>query len=99
LALFFLTVSFKYFAHEIFLGGKMNLTKCDSKGRVYLKEEIRAKYGREFLILQTLKEIILLPVPENPIKDLEELGKMIPIKSLQEIKKKIRSRGMQDVVR
>jgi hypothetical protein len=77
----------------------MNLTRCDSKGRVYLKEEIRAKYGREFLMLQALEEIILLPVPENPMKDLEELGKMIPIKSLHEIKKKIKLRAMQDVVR
>lgn len=74
------------------------MAKCDSKGRVYLKEEIRAKYGREFLILQAPKEIILLPVPENPLKDLEALGKMIPARSLHEIKKKIRSRAMQDVI-
>lgn len=50
------------------------LTKCDSKGRLYLKDTIREKYGELFYLVQMPGELLLIPIPKDPIKELAELG-------------------------
>lgn len=68
----------------------MEVSKCDSKGRLHLKASIRSKYGERFFVLDLPSEILLFPVPADPIADLEQIGEAMPDKSIHEIKKMIR---------
>ena len=71
--------------------------KCDSKGRLYLREAIRAKYGDAFIVVETSHGLTLLPVPKDPVKDLAELGKALKGQSIREIKNRIRERAKREV--
>ena len=53
----------------------MQETQCDAKGRIYLREKTRARYGKRFVVVEAPDEIILLPIPDDPVADLAEFGK------------------------
>jgi len=84
-------------SHLLALGENMKETTCDRKGRVYLRESVRAKYGDKFVLLEAPGELVLLPVPKDPVKDLEELGKPLRHLSLREIRRIIDRRARQEV--
>ena len=66
------------------------IVKCDDRGRLLLFKEIRDFYGDEFYVVKAPKEIVLIPVPENPLMALEEEGKKIPKKiTIEQMKKEI----------
>ena len=75
----------------------MKQTICDTKGRIYLQESVRAKYGDKFVLLEAPGELVLLPVPKDPVKDLEELGKPLQPLSLRAIKRIVEQRASQEV--
>ena len=93
-----LTGTFKYFSHFSFSIGKMQKAQCDAKGRIYLREKTRKKYGKKFVVVEAPGELILLPIPDDPVKDLEELGKPLRGLSIKEIKRRIRERAMKEVL-
>ena len=70
---------------------------CDKKGRILLSEAIRSKYGDKFVLLEAPGELVLLPVPKDPVKDLEELGKPLRHMSLREIEKMAYRQAMKEV--
>ena len=72
-------------------------TRCDKKGRVYLRQSIRSKYGERFIVVQGPDRMIFFPVPDDPIEDLAKLGKPLRRLSLKSIKKRIRDRAVQEV--
>ena len=76
----------------------MQTTKCDSKGRVYLKEGLRSKYGEQFVVVEAPGEIVLLPVPEDPLAELEKMGKKLRGKSLKQIKRMIREEALKEAL-
>ncbi len=76
----------------------MLIAKCDKKGRIYLKESVRSRYGEKFVIVEGPDGLMLRPVPEDPVKDLEELGRSLRKESLQTIKKRIRQRARKEVI-
>lgn len=76
----------------------MQTTRCDSKGRIYLKEAIRSKYGEQFVVVEEPSEIVLRPLPEDPVKDLEELGKDLRGHSIKEVKRRIRERAIKEAL-
>ena len=53
----------------------MGIEECDDRGRLLLRKDIREAYGDKFYVVKAPKEVILIPVPKDPIKDLAELGK------------------------
>ena len=71
--------------------------KCDIKGRIYLREKLRARYGDEFILVERLDGFMFLPIPENPVQDLEELGKKLRGHSIKEIKRKTEKRSLREV--
>ncbi len=75
----------------------MTTAQCDSKGRLYLKEALRTRYGEKFIIVETPKSVLLLPVPKDPIKDLSEIGKALKGRSLKDLKKHIRQSAVKEV--
>ena len=74
----------------------MQITRCDKKGRLYLKESVRSRYGSEFVVVETPREVVLIPVPEDPVKDLEELGKPLAKYSLKALRKRILERAREE---
>jgi bifunctional DNA-binding transcriptional regulator/antitoxin component of YhaV-PrlF toxin-antitoxin module len=65
------------------------LSKVDSKGRLYLPKEMRKGLSKEVYLVKIDSEILIVPKPEDPLKELEELGKNLPDKPLSEIKREI----------
>lgn len=75
----------------------MMKTRCDKKGRIYLRPSICTKYGRDFLVVEKPGELVLLPVPADPLKDLREWGKPLRGMSLKEIKRAIQDQAEEEV--
>lgn len=87
---------FKYFPTKQLNVVKMML-KCDEKGRIYLPKHIREKLGKEFYLVETKEGIHLIPIPANPVEDLEKIGKKLPEKSIKELKEDILKQAMEEL--
>ena len=74
-------------------------TKCDSRGRIYLRDEIRSKYGRAFIVQEGDESVTLVPVPDDPVEDLAALGMSLPTESPEQIKQRIRRRAVREIAR
>lgn len=73
--------------------------KLDDRGRLLLTKEIREKYGDEFVIVEAPGEIVLLPVPKDPLKSLREEGKKLPKDmSVKDLKKMARKLALKEVL-
>ncbi len=72
-------------------------TKCDSRGRVYIKETLRSRYGEDYMILDSGRGILLLPIPEDAIKDLVDLGRTLKGKSIAQLRAAIRDRARREI--
>ena len=75
----------------------MQLTKCDAKGRLYLRESIRERYGRQFIVVPAPGELLLIPVPDDPVADLRDLGKKLRGFSLTKLKTLIKEEARRQV--
>ena len=73
-------------------------SKCDSKGRIYLQQKLRAIYGDSFVVVERRDGIVLLPVPDDPAKDLASLGQSLKGESIQKIRKRARRRAKEEAV-
>ncbi|MBI2232399.1 MAG: hypothetical protein HYU56_00615 [Candidatus Aenigmarchaeota archaeon] len=72
---------------------------CDERGRILLAKDVREKYGNEFVIVKAPGELVLLPIPKNPLKALREEGKKIPQGvSVSEMKKKARDLALKEIL-
>jgi bifunctional DNA-binding transcriptional regulator/antitoxin component of YhaV-PrlF toxin-antitoxin module len=61
----------------------------DKQGRIYLPRQIKKDLGRKFFVVKINKDIILVPVPSDPVKELERIGKGLPKKSIKRFRKEI----------
>lgn len=61
----------------------------DKQGRLYIPKRIKRPLESRFFVVKVDSKLILIPVPKNPAKDLEELGKGLPKKTVEEMKKEI----------
>lgn len=57
-------------------------------GKIYLPKRIREKYGKRFRIIEGKDCVVLLPVAEDPLKELREEWKDVD-ESIDELKEKI----------
>ncbi len=76
----------------------MQTVECDAKGRLYLKQSLREKYGRRFVTVPARGEILLIPVPKDAVTDLREATSMLRGKSMRELKMAI-EKTIRDQVR
>jgi len=51
---------------------------ADERGRVTLGKDVADKYGKKFAMVKMPGEIVLIPIPDDPLKSLQEEGKKIP---------------------
>ncbi|WP_456396119.1 AbrB/MazE/SpoVT family DNA-binding domain-containing protein [Thermococcus sp.] len=65
------------------------LAKVDQKGRLYLPKELRKNLPKEVYLVRVDDGILIVPKPEDPLKELEELGKNLPDIPIEEIKVEI----------
>ena len=64
---------------------------------MYLKQSVRSRYGEKFLVLEVPGEIVLIPVPADPVEDLAQLGRPLKDKSLDDLKAGIHEQAMRVV--
>ena len=76
----------------------MQIVKCDTKGRLYLRESLRQQYGQQFVVLTAPGEVVLLPVPEDPIADLRYVTRRARGKSLKQLRALIQTEAARQVM-
>jgi len=76
----------------------MKAAQCDKKGRIYLKQSLRSRYGEKFVILEASSEIVLLPVPCDPVEDLADLGRPLKDHTLKQLREKILHRAKEEAL-
>ena len=77
----------------------MYILKLDDKGRILLAKEIRKKYGDEFALVEAPHELVLLPIPKDPLKALRAEGKKLPKgMNVHELKKKARQLALKEIL-
>ena len=67
-------------------------------GRVYIPKETRERMGTEFELIDRGDKILLLPIPENPLENLQEDWKDVD-KSAKELKKDALKEGLEEAGR
>ena len=72
---------------------------ADERGRVTLGHEVTERFGREFHVVVLPREVVLIPVPKEPLKDLREMGKKIPEHlSLKDFKRIAEEEAMKEAM-
>ena len=71
--------------------------KVDDRGRVYLPKQVRGKVGREVFVIAVKDGILLIPKPNDPFRELEELGKKLPDRTVRELRKEIEDLAMEEI--
>ena len=71
-------------------------TKCDTRGRLYLRETLRSEYGERFVVIEAGPGILLLPVPDDPVEDLAHLGRALRGVTLAQIKERAARRASRE---
>lgn len=71
----------------------------DSRGRVTIGEKLAKKYGRKFMVVPTYNDIVLVPIPKDPLKSLAEWGKKAGLGrySIKQIRKMAQEKAMIEV--
>jgi hypothetical protein len=75
----------------------MITAECNEEGRIRLGPEVRQRYGRKFFLVEAPGELVLLPVPDDPVKDLQKLGRKLEGYTIGELKEKIHQQAMDEV--
>ncbi|NJE00710.1 AbrB/MazE/SpoVT family DNA-binding domain-containing protein [Thermococcus sp. JdF3] len=65
------------------------LARVDSRGRLYLPKELRENLPREVYLVRVDDGILIVPKPDDPVKELEELGKDLPDVPIEELRREI----------
>ena len=81
-------VKFKYFYHYNTVMGQTTVV-MDKQGRIYLPKQFKKDLGRKFFAVKINKDIMLVPVPADPVKELARIGKNMPNKSIKRLRKEI----------
>jgi DNA-binding transcriptional regulator/RsmH inhibitor MraZ len=68
---------------------KQTTVVMDKQGRIYLPKHLKANIGRKFFAVKINKDIMLVPVPPDPVKELERIGRGLPKKSVRRLRKEI----------
>jgi len=73
--------------------------ECDDRGRILLPKDVRDRYGKEFVLVKAPDEVVLIPVPKDPLKTLQEEGKKLPKHmSVIELKKMARDLAVEQAL-
>ena len=76
---------------------KKQIYEFDSKRRITFPKDIQEKYGGEFAIVRLRDEILLKPMPKNPVKTLQEQGKKLRGLNAVKLRKDFEAKLMERV--
>ena len=65
---------------------------------MYLRQSLRKRYGERFIAVPAPREIVLIPVPTDPVEDLRDGTKKARGKSLRQLKSIIEREARKQVV-
>lgn len=66
-----------------------SMLELDEKRRVVFPKEVEEEYGTKFVIVRLPGEILLKPLPEDPIKALQEEGRKLKGVTIKKFKKEV----------
>ena len=75
------------------------IVKMDKAGRIHIPASLKNDLGPKFTITRLGDKLILTNIPEDPVKDLEEIGRSIPYKTLKTLRKEILEEAYNDLRR
>lgn len=87
---------------KIYIRGTIYLlmiAKCDEKGRLYIPKKLQSKISSEMYIIELKEGLLLVPVPDDPIKVLELIGQSLPEKSSAEFNSIIEQEALEEVIK
>ena len=73
------------------------ISKIDEKGRLYLPKRIRKGLKGKVYVVRIGNEIVIIPIPEDPVSELAEIGKKLPDKSIKEFREEIEGAALEEV--
>ncbi|MEX2684267.1 MAG: AbrB family transcriptional regulator [Candidatus Sigynarchaeota archaeon] len=73
------------------------MTTCDDKGRVYIPKKYQDKLTKRVFIVKIQEGLLLVPVPDDPIATLEEIGKSLPAVTLKQLKMEIMKQANEEL--
>jgi DNA-binding transcriptional regulator/RsmH inhibitor MraZ len=62
------------------------ISQCDAKGRVYIPKVYQKKMTKNVFVVETKDGILLIPIPDDPVQELEKLGQKLPSMTIKELK-------------
>jgi len=75
----------------------MITAECDEEGRIQLEPDVQQRYGRKFFVVEAPGELVLLPVADDVVKDLQEIGRSLRGLSVEDLKRRIDEQAQRDV--
>lgn len=78
----------------------METVECDDRGRVLLSRDVRRDYGRKFFVVRAAGEVVLVPVPADPLKAMREEWRKAGLDkfSLTELKRLAERRAREEAL-
>ena len=73
------------------------ITTYDDKGRVYIPKKYQDKLSKRVFVVDTQEGLLLIPVPDDPIATLEEIGKGLPAMTLKQLKAEIMKQAAEEL--
>jgi len=73
------------------------ITQCDAKGRVYIPKVLQKKLTKEVFIVETPEGILLIPIPDDPVQELERLGEKLPPLTIKQLKEEITKQTLEEM--
>lgn len=87
------------FGMKLMRSRQRRFSKLDGRGRLLLEKDVRQKYGDEFVVIQMPGEIVLIPIPKDPLKALREEGKKLPKDmSIADLKKEMHEFALKEAL-
>ncbi len=66
-----------------------DISVADERDRITLGKKITKRYGKRFIVIDAVGEVVLRPVPKDPVKGFAEMGRRAGINkySMKQLKK------------
>jgi DNA-binding transcriptional regulator/RsmH inhibitor MraZ len=75
------------------------IAKCDEKGRLYIPKKYQSKINGEVYLVELKEGLMIIPVPKDPIAQLQSIGQSIPNITLSKMKAIINEEAMKEVTK
>ena len=77
----------------------MRTALADHRGRITLGAKVLKEFGRRFAVVTAGEEVVLVPIPKDPLAELKRIGKKAGIDkyTLKELRRMAREESEQEI--